>query len=67
MHTSTAAKDKNIDTSGTLSDINAKIGGILGLAGAPTFTKGENVIDVIKSDHRKVDKLYEEYKGIFNT
>jgi len=57
-----SGKDK-IDTSDTLSDINAKLGGLLGLAGAPTFTKGENVIDVIKSDHRKVDKLYEEYKG----
>jgi len=52
-----------VDTSGTLSDINAKIGGILGLAGAPTFQKGENVIDVIKKDHQTVASLYEKYKG----
>jgi len=63
-YTSSTSKDaKNVDTSGTISDINAKMGGILGLAGAPTFTKGENVIDVIKKDHKAVADLYEKYKA----
>eukprot|EP01113_Clastostelium_recurvatum_P012503 TRINITY_DN1650_c0_g1_i1.p1 TRINITY_DN1650_c0_g1~~TRINITY_DN1650_c0_g1_i1.p1 ORF type:complete len:248 (+),score=56.67 TRINITY_DN1650_c0_g1_i1:176-919(+) len=55
--------DKKIDTSGTLSSINSKIGGILGLAGAPTFGKGENVIDLIKKDHKTVESLYKQYNG----
>ncbi len=53
----------NIDTSGTVADLNAKIGGILGLYGAPTFTRGENVLRLIKSDHRQVEKEYEAYKN----
>jgi len=53
---------QKIDTSGPISSLNSMIGGILGLAGAPTFQKGENVIDIIKSDHEKVEQLYKTYK-----
>lgn len=48
----------------SLKEMHAKIGGILGLAGAPTFTKGENVIDLIKKDHRKVESTYKEFLAI---
>jgi len=54
---------KPIDTSGSISNVNSLIGGILGLAGAPTFQKGENVIDIIKRDHKNVSQLYEQYKS----
>jgi len=47
----------------TISEAHAKIGGILGLAGAPTFTKGDNVIDLIKRDHRKAESTYKEFKA----
>jgi len=33
------------------------------LAGAPTFQRGENVINLIKKDHRTVDSLYDQYKS----
>jgi len=46
-----------------LADAHAKIGAILGLAGAPTFTKGTNVIELIKKDHATVKSLYEQYKN----
>ena len=46
----------------TLAEAHAKIGGILGLAGAPTFTKGENVIDLIKKDHRKAESTYKQFQ-----
>jgi hypothetical protein len=36
--------------------------GILGLAGAPTFQRGQNVITLITTDHRKVEAEYEAYK-----
>jgi len=65
FHTTTPlrdAKSKPVDTTSTLADLNAKIGGILGLAGAPTFTRGENVISLIKKDHREVDQKYDQYK-----
>eukprot|EP01112_Ceratiomyxa_fruticulosa_P014265 TRINITY_DN4072_c0_g1_i1.p1 TRINITY_DN4072_c0_g1~~TRINITY_DN4072_c0_g1_i1.p1 ORF type:complete len:262 (-),score=74.91 TRINITY_DN4072_c0_g1_i1:188-973(-) len=57
----------DIDTSGAVSDINSKIGGILGLQGAPLFVKGDNVIDIIKNDHRTVEELYEKYKSAKDT
>jgi len=57
MHT----KPHNTDTSGSISTGNTLVGGILGLAGAPTFQEGENVIDIIKRDHRECENLYEKY------
>lgn len=47
----------------SIKDAHAKIGGILGLAGAPTFTKGENVIKLIKEDHAAVKSLYDQYNA----
>eukprot|EP01103_Thecamoeba_quadrilineata_P001406 TRINITY_DN11253_c0_g1_i1.p1 TRINITY_DN11253_c0_g1~~TRINITY_DN11253_c0_g1_i1.p1 ORF type:complete len:246 (-),score=58.36 TRINITY_DN11253_c0_g1_i1:20-757(-) len=68
FHSSSIFYNKsNIDTTGTVSDINTKIGGILGLAGAPTFQRGENVIDVIKRDHKTVESLYKQYKSTKDT
>jgi len=55
--------EKGINTQGTISDLNSRIGGILGLAGAPTFTRGKNVIEVIKTDHQTVKDLYEKYQN----
>lgn len=59
---STGPASKPQETTGILADLNAKIGGILGLAGAPTFTRGENVIKLITKDHREVEAEYEKYK-----
>jgi len=56
-----AGGDK-VDTTGMIKDINSKIGGILGLAGAPTFQRGENVIILVKKDHRHIESMYETYK-----
>ena len=54
---------KPVDTTGSISSANSLIWGILGLAGAPTFQRGENVITIIKRDHQKVSTLYEQYKS----
>lgn len=60
------AEKMGVDTSGTISSANTLIGGILGLAGAPTFQKGENVIEIIKKDHKHFEELYEKYQSAEN-
>jgi len=45
-----------------MSNANSLIGGVLGLAGAPTFQRGENVIEIIKRDHRHFKNEHKSYK-----
>jgi len=62
-HLKDTVHHQDIDTSGSLSSANALIGGILGIAGAPTFQRGKNVIEVIKKDHEKVSAMYSQYES----
>jgi len=66
QHSTGTSPAPNVDTTGIFKDLNAKLGGILSLKGAPTFTKGDNVIDLIKTDHRKVEQLYKDYTQTAN-
>jgi len=51
------------DTSGPISNANSLIGGVIGLSGAPTFKRGENVIQIIKRDHQFFKDEYAKYQA----
>jgi len=54
-------RTNEVDTSGALRSANAILGGIFGLGGAPTFSRGENLITIIKRDHQNAFKLADDY------
>lgn len=45
-----------------VSEASSEFGETVGLTGAPTFTKSDNVIDLIKNDHAEAKELYAKYK-----
>ncbi|KAI7899248.1 uncharacterized protein BX663DRAFT_545811 [Cokeromyces recurvatus] len=49
-----------------ISRASSKFGEKVALSGAPVFTQGENIIDLIIKDHRHAENLYESFKNAPN-
>ncbi|KAI8981908.1 hypothetical protein BDF20DRAFT_912130 [Mycotypha africana] len=46
-----------------ISQASSKFGATVGLTGAPVFTEGDNIIDLIIEDHNYAKSLYEKFKA----